>query len=92
MFYKLDEYVYLIKDKYTFKEVLILDNNRLVRCLVAVNGDAVHGLLQSFNKLSKDEEDKAISDYLSNRTRLINYDYANAKDLVKLVSYNGKKY
>ena len=92
MFYKLDEYVYLIKDKYTFKEVLILDNNRLVRCLVAVNGDVVHGLLQSFDKLSKDEEDKAISDYLNNRRRLINYDYANAKDLVKLVSFNGKKY
>ena len=92
MFYKLDEYVYLVKDKYTFKEVLILDNNRLVHCLVAVNGDTVHGLLQSFDNLSTDEEDKAISDYLRNRRRLINYDYANAKDLVKLTSYNGKKY
>ena len=77
---------------YTFKEVFSLDNNRLVHCLVVVNGDVVHGLLQSFDKLSKDEEDKAISNYLSNRTRLINYDYANAKDLVKLTSYNGKKY
>ena len=84
MFYKLNEYVYLSKDKYTFKEWLILDNHRLVYCLVAVNGDVIHGLLQSFNKLSKDEKDKVIKEYLKNKRKLINFEYSNAKPIIEI--------
>ena len=87
MFYKINEYVFFKKDKYTFKEELILDNSRLVYCLVAVNGDAIHGLLQSFSKLSKDEKDEAISNYLKNRRRLISFEYANAKELIEVTNY-----
>ena len=84
MIYKLNEFVYLIKDKYTFKEQTFLDNNRLVYCLVAANGDVIHGLWQSFNRISKDEEDEVIKEYLKNKRRLVNFDYANAKPLIKL--------
>ena len=87
MIYKLNEYVYLTKDKYTFKEQTFLDNNRLVYCLVAINGDVVHGLLQSFFRPTADEEDKAIKDYLSNKRRLINFAYTKAKEIVKITNY-----
>ena len=87
MIYKLDEYVYLVKDKYTFKEQTILDNNRLVYCFVAVKGDVIHGLLQSFFRLSKDEKDKAIENYLKNKERLISFEYTKAKEIVKLTKY-----
>ena len=81
------EYVYFIKDKYTFKEQLILDNKMLVYCFVVVNGDIVHCLLQSFEKPTADEKDKAIKNYLKNKRRLISYEYKNAKPIVELVSY-----
>ena len=87
MIYKLDEYVYLVKDKYTFKEQTILDNNRLVYCLVAISGGVVHGLLQSFENLTKDEEDEAINNYLKNRRRLISFEYAKAKPIIELTNY-----
>ena len=47
MVYKIDENVYLIKDKYTFKEEVFLDKGRTVYCLTAANGDVIHGLLHS---------------------------------------------
>ena len=87
MIYSLDENVYLVKDKYTFKEQIFIDNGIKVYCLVAVNGDVIHGLLQSISRLSIDEKDEAINEYLKNRTRLANFDYANAKPLIEIVSY-----
>ena len=84
MFYKLDEYIYLKTDKYTFKEQIILDNNRRVYCLVAVNGDVVDGLLESFDFITQDEADEVISEYLKNRRRLINFEYSNAKPLIEI--------
>ena len=87
MIYSLDEYVYLVKDKYTFKEQSFIDKGIKVYCLVAVNGDVVHGLLQSISRLSINEKDEAIKEYLKNRRSLVNFDYANAKPLVELVSY-----
>ena len=66
MIYKLKEYVFLKKDKYTFKEQLFLNNNnKLVYCLVAVKGRVVECLLQSLNGFKKEEKDKAINDYLN---------------------------
>ena len=87
MIYKIDEYVYLLKDKYTFKKEMFLDNGRLVYCLTAVKGDVIHGLLQSFFRHPKDEIDKAISDYLKNRKRLVNFDYSNAKEMIEITNY-----
>ena len=87
MFYKLNEYVYLKKNKYTFKEETILDNGRTIYCLVAVKGGVVHGLLQSLIRLTKDEVDEAISNYLKSKRRLISFEYTNAKEVVELVSY-----
>ena len=92
MFYKVDEYIYSKHDKYTFKEQHIIDGGRLVYCLVAVSGDIVHGLLQSaFENLTADEIDLAIKEYLKNRKRLVNFEYSNAKDLIKLTDYKAGK-
>ena len=88
MVYKINENVYLIKDKYTFKEEVFLDKGRTVYCLTAANGDVIHGLLQSLIRLPKDEKDKAISKYLKNGKRLKSFDeYANAKPLIEITSY-----
>ena len=84
MIYKLNEYVYLIKDKYTFKEELILDNNykKLIYCFVVVDGDVVYGLLEGFEKSTIEQKDKAIKDYLKNKRRLISFEYAKAKPII----------
>ena len=87
MIYKINEYVYLIKGKYTFKEQMFLDKSRLVYCLVAIKGNVIHGLLQSFFKPSKDEKDETIKGYLKNKKRLINFEYKNAKELIKITNY-----
>ena len=87
MFYKINEYIYLKKDKYTFKKEIILDNGRKVYCLTAVNGDDVHGLLQSFEFISKDAADEAINAYLESKRRLVNFEYANAKPIIKITKY-----
>ena len=87
MNYILNEYVYLKKDKYTFKKQSILDNNLLVYCLVVVSGDNIHCLLHSFTIFTKNEIDKAINEYLKSKKRLINYYYKNAKPLIKLTNY-----
>ena len=88
MIYKVYEYVYLKKDKYTFKEELIIDNSKRIYCLVAINGDVVHCLLQLlFEKPTKDEKDKAIKEYLKNKRRLISFEYKNAKPFIELTSY-----
>ena len=88
MIYKINEYVYLVKDKYTFKKQMFLDNKRLVYCLVAIKGNVIHGLLQSFFKFSKDEADEAINEYLKNKRRLISFGYKNAKEIIKITKYN----
>ena len=87
MVYKVNEFIYLIKDKYTFKEQIFLDNNKLVYCLVAIKDDVVHGLFQSFFSPTKDEADEAIKGYLKNKRRLVNFDYKNVKELVEITSY-----
>ena len=92
MIYKLNECIYKKQNKYTFKEELFLNNNRLVYCFVAVKGRAVKCLLESlFNGFKKEEKDKAINDYLSSKKAQNNKDYSmlndNAKEIIKLVSY-----
>ena len=95
MIYKLNESVYLKKNKYTFKEQLFLNNNnRLVYCFVAVKGGVVECLLQSlYSGFTKSEKDKVINDYLSSKIKALECDYStlnnNAKAIVKLVSYKG---
>ena len=87
MIWKVNEYVYFEKDKYTFIEQKILDGYLKVYCLVAVNGDEVHGLWEGLEKPSKEEKDKAIKSYLKNGRRLINFEYAKAKPMIELTSY-----
>ena len=89
MIYKLNECVYLTKDKYTFKEQLFLNNNNiLVYCFVAVKNGVVDCLLQSlYNGFKKDEKDKAISKYLKNKQKLISFDYAKAKPIIEITNY-----
>ena len=87
MIWKLNEYVYLKKDKYTFKEQTFLDGYLKVYCLVAINGDVVHGLWEGLERPTKDEKDKAINEYLKNERRLINFEYSKAKPLVELTNY-----
>ena len=67
---KLNEYVYLKKNKYTFKEQLFWNNNnRFVYCFVAVKGRTIECLLQSlYNGFKKEEKDKVINDFLSSKT------------------------
>ena len=97
MIYKVNEYVYLKKNKYTFKEQLFLNNNnRLVYCFVVVKNGATECLLQSlFNGFKKEEKDKAIKDYLADKIKALECGYstlsANAKDMVELVSYKRVK-
>ena len=92
MIYKLNEYVYLKKNKYTFKEELFLNNNnKLVYCFVVVKNGVVECLLQSlYNGFTKNEKDKAIEEYLNNKIKALEYGYSqlnnNAKALIKLVS------
>ena len=87
MIYKINEYVYLIKDKYTFKKQMFLDNKKLVYCLVAIKGNVIHGLLQSSFRFSKDEADEAINEYLKNKKRLISFGYKSAKEIIKKTNY-----
>ena len=87
MIFKVNDFVYLVKNKCTFKEQQFLDNGRLVYCLVAVEDGAVHGLLQSSYRPSLDEKDEVIKEYLKNKRRLINFDYTDAKELVEITSY-----
>ena len=89
MIYKLNEYVYLKKNKYTFKvQTFLNNNNRIVYCFVAVKGGAIDCLLQSlYHGFTKDEKNKAISDYLNNKIKTLEYDYSNAKEMVEVVSY-----
>ena len=85
-----NEYVYFKNNKYTFKEQLILDNRltyKLVYCFVVVDGDNIHCLLQSFEKPTADEKNKAIRNYLKNRRRLISFEYKNVKPIMELTNY-----
>ena len=93
MIYKLDEHVYLKKDKYTFKEQLFWNNNnRFVYCFVAVKDGVTECLLQSlYNGFKKEQKDKAINNYLNSKAKPLDCGYSklndNAKEIVKLVSY-----
>ena len=93
MAYILNEYVYLKKYKYTFKEQLFWnDNNRFVYCFVAVKNGKVDCLLQSlYNGFKKDEKDKAIKDYLNHKAKTLDCGYSklsdNAKDLIEITNY-----
>ena len=72
MFYKVNDFVYLKTNKYTFKEQTFLDNKKLIYCLVAVEDGVVHGLLQSFfYRPTIDEKDEAIKEFLKDGRRLI---------------------
>ena len=95
MVYKLNEYVYFKKDKYTFIEQMFLNNNNLlIYCFIAKKGRCVECLLQNYNAFTKSEKDKVINEYLSHKAKAfkLENEYANAKELVELVSFNGKKY
>ena len=88
----LNECVYLKKDKYTFIDQLFLNNNKkLVYCLIVVNGDVVHCLLESYEKPSKEEKDEAIKQYLKNKRRLISFAYKNAKPLSYKIGVSNNK-
>ena len=87
MFYKMLENVYFENNKYTFKDQVILDNNLLVYCFVAVSDGAIHCLLQGFNIFTNDKKDKAIKDYLKNKKRLMGFKYKNTKPLIEITSY-----
>ena len=78
MIYKLNEYVYLKKDKYTFKEEIFWNNNnRLVYCFVAVKDGVVECLLQSlYNGFKKEQKDKAIDNYLNSKAKPIDCGYS----------------
>ena len=92
MIYKINDYIYKKKNKYTFKEEIFLNNNkRLVYCFVAIKDGVIDCLLQSiYNGFKNDEKDKAINDYLSGKTKTIDCDYSklsnNAKPLIEIVS------
>ena len=95
MIYKLHECVYLKKDKYTFIEQIFLNNNNiLIYCFVAKKGRCIDCLLQNYSAFPKAEKDKVISEYLSHKAKALKLDskFANAKEMVKLTSFNGKKY
>ena len=95
MIYKLDECIYKKEKGYTFKNQIFLNNNHLViYCFIAQKGRNVDCLLESYEAFPKAEKDKVINDYLKCKVKALKLDddYANAKELVKLVSYNGKKY
>ena len=92
MIYKLDECIYKKQIKYTFKvQIFLNNNNRLVYCFVAVKGGVVSCLLQSlFNGFKKEEKEKAINDFLSNKIKTLEYVYSNAKEMVELVSFKSR--
>ena len=71
MIYKLDECIYLKKNRYIFKEQLFLNNNnKLVYCFVAAKGGVVECLLQSIhNGFTKNEKDKIIDEYLNSKIK-----------------------
>ena len=95
MIYKLNEYVYSKKDKYTFIEQMFLNNNNLIiYCFIAKKGRCNDCLLQNYSAFSKAEKDKVISDYLNHKAKASKLDdeYASAKEIVKLTSFNGQKY
>ena len=83
MFYKINECVYFKKDKYTFKEQVILDSEytHLIYCFVVIDDDAVYGLLEGFQNPTDDQKDKAVKNYLKNKRRLISFEYAKAKTI-----------
>ena len=92
MIYKLDECIYLKKNKYTFKTELFWKNSMLIYCFVASKDGAVVCLLQSlFKGFSKSEKDKAINDFLKGEIKELDYDYSelssSSKELVKLTGY-----
>ena len=51
-------------------------------------------LLKSYDFFTKAEKDKAIADYLSHKIKAFKLgdEYKNAKEMIKLVSFNGRKY
>ena len=73
MIYKLDECIYLKKNKYIFKEQLFLNNNnKLVYCFVAIKSGVVECLLQSIhNGFTKSEKDKIIDEYLNSKIKRV---------------------
>ena len=92
MIYKLDECIYLEKNKYTFKTELFWKDNMLIYCFVAVKNGAAACLLQSlFTGFSKEEKNKAIVDFLKGEIKELDYDYSelssSTKELVKLTNY-----
>ena len=92
MIYKLDECIYLKKNKYTFKTELFWKDNMLIYCFVASKDGAAACLLQSlFTGFSKEEKNKAIVDYLKGEIKELDYDYSelssSTKELVKLTNY-----
>ena len=73
--YKLDECIYLKKNKYTFKTELFWKNSMLIYCFVASKDGAAACLLQSlFTGFSKEEKNKAIVDYLNSKIKTLDCD------------------
>ena len=92
MIYKLDECIYLEKNKYTFKTELFWKDNMLIYWYVASKNGVVACLLQSlFTGFSKEEKNKAINDYFKGEIKELDYDYSElnccSKELVKLTNY-----
>ena len=94
MVYKINDSIYSKVGKYTFKEQIFLNNNKiLVFCfVVAKKGGVVECLLQSIcSGFSKCEKDKVIKDYLDNKIKALECDYStlssNTKELIEVTKY-----
>ena len=93
MIYKINDSVYFKKNKYTFKEQIFLNDNKiLVYCFVVAKGRTVECLLQSlYSGFAKKEKDAAINDYLSKKIKALECDYSNlnnnAKEFIEITSY-----
>ena len=93
MIWKIYEETYKKVKGYTFIEKSY-SNNLTEYYFMVKKGRFTGCLLESYRLIPNDEKDKAIADYLSHKIKTFKLgdEYKNAKEMIKLVSFNGKKY